>query len=316
MSPKSTSANEVLNRTLSLTDTKLLKNFLSYIRLEKGLSANTLSSYEHDTICYLEYIQLLGIDSFLHCKDTHIIEFLKYLAELGLNARSRARYLSAIKGFNKFLISTGKTEINITENIEMPKLSRKLPDTLSYDEINRIIESPDTSKPAGIRDRAILETLYACGLRVSELINMKQRDIIFEAEIIRVFGKGSKERIVPIGSSALEWISRYQAEARPRFYKSLAETGDILFLNQRGKKLTRMAIWKFVDKYSGEAGLKSRVHPHLFRHSFATHLLEGGADLRAVQEMLGHSDISTTQIYTHLDRDFIKEVHKSFHPRA
>jgi integrase/recombinase XerD len=294
----------------------MLKNFISYIRLEKGLSSNTLSSYEHDTLCYLEYIKISGLDSYLQSKDIHIIEFLKYLAELGLNARSRARYLSAIKGFNKFLISTGKTEKNITENIEMPKLSRKLPETLSYEEINRMIESPDTSKPAGIRDRAILETLYACGLRVSELISIKQRDIILDAEIIRVFGKGSKERLVPIGSTALEWIGRYQEQARPLFYKSLSDTGDVLFLNQRGTKLTRMAIWKFVDRYSGEAGLKSKVHPHLFRHSFATHLLEGGADLRAVQEMLGHADISTTQIYTHLDRDFIKEVHKSFHPRG
>ncbi|MDP2362460.1 MAG: tyrosine-type recombinase/integrase, partial [Ignavibacteria bacterium] len=174
---------------------------------------------------------------------------------------------------------------------------------------------PDTTKPMGIRDRAILEVMYASGLRVSEVINLKQRNILADAEIIRVFGKGSKERIVPIGTSALEWLELYRQKARVLFIKA-KPTDDVLFLNQRGAKLSRMGIWKIVDFAARKAEIGTKVHPHTFRHSFATHLLEGGADLRAVQEMLGHSDISTTQIYTHLDRDYIKEVHRTFHPRG
>jgi integrase/recombinase XerD len=237
------------------------------------------------------------------------------LHELGLSTPSRSRYLSSIRGLFRFLFSSGLIEKNISDNIDLPKSSRKLPDTLSIEEINKIIEQPDITKPSGIRDRAILETLYACGLRVSELCNLKQRYIVPDAGIIRVFGKGSKERFVPIGTSAMKWIEEYQQKARPLFVKDM-NTDDILFLNQRGKLLTRMYIWKLVSSSTELAGVSASVHPHTFRHSFATHLLEGGADLRAVQEMMGHSDIATTQIYTHLDRDFIKEVHKSFHPRG
>jgi integrase/recombinase XerD len=232
-----------------------------------------------------------------------------------LTAASRSRYLSSIRSLHKFLLSSRIVDKNISENIDIPKSEKKLPETLTINEVNAILEVPNTEKPAGIRDRAILETLYACGLRVSELCNIKTKDILFEAEIIRVFGKGSKERIVPIGSSALEWIDRYLHRVRHLFAKQ-SKTEDILFLNQRGAKLTRMYIWKLVQKCAITAEIQVSVHPHIFRHSFATHLLEGGADLRAVQEMLGHADISTTQIYTHLDRDYIKEVHKTFHPRG
>jgi integrase/recombinase XerD len=204
---------------------------------------------------------------------------------------------------------------NPAENIDIPKSSKKLPETLTINDVNKILEQPDTSKPAGVRDRAILELLYACGLRVSELCTLRIKDIIVEAEIIRVFGKGSKERIVPIGSSALDWINQYLLKVRHLFVKR-GKTEDILFLNQRGTQLSRMSIWKLVQSSARKAEIQIHVHPHIFRHSFATHLLEGGADLRAVQEMLGHSDISTTQIYTHLDNDYIKEVHKTYHPRG
>ena len=292
-----------------------LQRFIHYISLERGLSDNTKSSYEHDLKSYSEFLLSKNIDSYSKSTSELISVFLLTLDDMGISAPSRSRYLSAIRGIHGFLFATQETEENVSEKVDMPKSARKLPDTLSIEEVYKIIEQPDISKPAGIRDRAILETLYACGLRVSELINLKQRDVMADAEIVRFFGKGSKERLVPIGSSALFWINEYKLKARNLFLKLMA-TNDILFLNQKGNKLSRMGIWKMVDKYSSLAGIVSEVHPHTFRHSFATHLLEGGADLRAVQEMLGHSDISTTQIYTHLDRDFIKEVHKTFHPRG
>ncbi len=292
-----------------------LKQFIHYITLEKGLSKNTKDSYQHDLMRFSEFLSSRNIQNFTTTKAQDISDFLYVLDEYGLGVATRSRYLSAIRGLFKFLFANGIIEKNISDMIDLPKSRRNLPDTLSIEDVNLILEQPDTQKPAGIRDRAILETLYACGLRVSELINLKQRNILFDAEVIRVFGKGSKERIVPIGHSALNWIGKYQKKVRHLFNKK-GDAQDILFLNQRGSALSRMGIWKIVDKYAVKADISIHVHPHIFRHSFATHLLEGGADLRAVQEMLGHSDISTTQIYTHLDRDYIKEVHKSFHPRG
>jgi integrase/recombinase XerD len=238
------------------------------------------------------------------------------LEELGLALSSRTRTLSSLRGFFSYLFSNKIIDNDITEKAELPKSRRSLPDTLSIDEMLAILEQPDISTKAGIRDRAMLELLYACGLRVSELCGIKQRDMLLEQEVIRVFGKGSKERIVPIGSSALEWVGMYQMEVRPHFMKSGISTNDILFLNQRGTGISRMSVWNIVSKATQDAGVEKHVHPHTFRHSFATHLLEGGADLRALQEMLGHSDISTTQIYTHIDREFIRQVHKTYHPRG
>lgn len=292
-----------------------IQSFFRYIELEKGLSGNTVESYRHDLERYALFLLSCKTDSFNDVNTAKITEFMNLLAEIGLNSASRARNISAIRSFHKFLLSTGRANQDPSLIIEQPKQGRKLPETLSYEQISSIIEIPDVNRAAGLRDRTILEVLYACGLRVSELISLKQRDIIYDAEIVRVFGKGSKERIVPIGSSALNWLDKYLRTARPLFIKT-GQTEDVLFLNQRGKGLTRMFIWKLVDKCASNAGIGFSVHPHMFRHSFATHLLEGGADLRAVQEMLGHSDISTTQIYTHLDRDYIREVHKTFHPRA
>jgi len=292
-----------------------LKQFNQYISIEKGLSENTLESYGHDLKTYAEFLTSKDLISYKEATSRVLSDFLYHLDELGLSTASKSRYLSSVRGLYSFLLSNGYVDSDITEKVDMPKSRRKIPDTLSIDEISRIIEQTDTSKPAGIRDRAILETLYASGLRVSELIGLKSRDILTDVELIRVFGKGSKERIVPIGQSALFWINEYISKARHLFLKN-SNTGDVLFLNQRGKGLTRMYIWKLVDKCTREANIEKSVHPHTFRHSFATHLLEGGADLRAVQEMLGHADISTTQIYTHLDREYIIEVHKSFHPRG
>jgi integrase/recombinase XerD len=294
---------------------KLINSFVQFLSLEKGLADNTKQSYLHDVRSYATYLQTEGKETFADAQAINVENFLAQLTELGLATSSRARYLSSIRALYKYLVSVNKAKDDITETIEQAKSGRKLPDTLTIDDINKILDQPDISTLAGIRDRAMFETMYACGLRVSELIGLTKRDILAESEIVRVFGKGSKERIVPIGQSALEWIARYVGESRSQFYVP-NKSHDFLFLNQRGSPLSRMGIWKLLAKYSAMAGITVKVHPHIFRHSFATHLLEGGADLRAVQEMLGHSDIATTQIYTHLDREFIKEVHRTFHPRA
>lgn len=292
---------------------KQISQFMTFLKFEKGLSVNSMDSYKLDLQKYVNYLQSVNINDFGNVSYDILTQYFTDLNDLGLETATVSRYLSSIRGLHKYLYNEKIIPENITDIIELPKLRRKLPDVLSFDEITKLLQIINTGKPAGVRDRAIIETLYACGLRVSEATNLKQRDVIDDAEIIRVLGKGSKERFVPIGHSALEWIAKYKAEARIHFVK-FSETDDILFLNQRGKALTRAYIWKMLKEYSNLAGIDKDIHPHTLRHSFATHLIEGGADLRAVQEMLGHSDISTTQIYTHIDNAFIKEVHRLYHP--
>ena len=299
---------------ISIKFEKKLNQFINFIKFEKGLSENTINSYRIDLTQYLMFLMINNIEDFNNVTDYHISNFLKILAESELSDTTRIRYLSSIKSFHRFLFIEKIVESDVSELIDLPKRKRKLPETLSIPEIEKILNQPNISTAIGIRDRSILETLYGCGIRVSELINLSKKDIIWESEIIRIIGKGSKERIVPIGSSALFWLDKYIKEIRPKIVKT-SLTNEIIYLNQKGGKFSRMGIWKIIKEYSLRAGLDN-VHPHTFRHSFATHLLEGGADLRAVQEMLGHSDISTTQIYTHIDKEFIKEVHKTFHPRA
>lgn len=292
---------------------ELIKRFLLYIELEKSLSDNTLDSYEYDLKKLKEFIDLYKVDSFSNVSEKHIEKFLAYLRK-EYKAATSARILSSLRQFYDYLISRGEMEINPFENFDAPKLPRKLPDVLTYEEIRKILNQVEVNVPLGLRDRAILETMYACGLRVSELLGLKTSNIFPDEKIVRVFGKGSKERIVPIGNEALEWIKLYLTGARPSMANPHSE--DYLFLNWRGGKLSRMAIWDILNKYAGMAKIEKKIHPHILRHSFATHLLEGGADLRAIQEMLGHADISTTQIYTHVDITYLKEVHKTFHPRA
>jgi integrase/recombinase XerD len=244
-----------------------------------------------------------------------VSQFIRLLHEQHLAPRSIARTMSAVKGFHRFLSGEDIVSNDPTQNIESLKRTKSLPEVLSVSEIDQILERPDCARPLGIRDRAILETLYATGMRVSELVQLKQSNLMFDEELILVFGKGSKERLVPVGTSARHWISQYQKKGRA-VYSRKGKSFDILFLNARGTRMTRQAIWDIIRRYARAAGIKKEVHPHTFRHSFATHLLEGGADLRAVQEMLGHADISTTQIYTHIDREYLKEVHRTFHPRG
>lgn len=293
-----------------------MKQFFHYIALERGLAENTSASYTIDITNLRSFLEEQGLNSFTQATPDHLRAFLGVLESLGMAISTRARYLYAIRGLYKYLYATGAVQANAAETIDLPKVRRTLPHTLSYEEITALLEQPDTSTIQGVRNRAILETLYACGLRVSELCTLQQRDILWDVEVLRVYGKGAKERIVPIGSSALHWISEYQRTARTILQKKTATSHDIVFLNNRGTALSRMSVWNIVQQAAQQAHIRARVHPHVFRHSFATHLLEGGADLRAVQEMLGHSDISTTQIYTHIDREYIREVHKTFHPRA
>lgn len=292
-----------------------LKEYLATLKIEKNLSENTINSYKTDLTSFLNFISQSGIDDLAEIKTNNIASFFKLLKEAGLNETSAARYFSSLKGFFQYLYKNDYIKSNPIERIQPPKISRRLPEVLNVREINSILEQPDVKDTIGLRDKAILEVFYACGTRISELINIKVNDLFLSEEVIRVFGKGSKERLIPIGSSAIKWIEEYLQKSRPILAKNY-KSENYLFLNQRGTKFSRMGIWKIVNHYAKRAGIEKNVHPHTFRHSFATHLIEGGADLRAVQEMLGHSDISTTQIYTHIDRDYIKLVHKKYHPRG
>ena len=301
-----------------------VEKFFRFLQLEKSLATNSIEAYDHDISRYCTFLESRGITSAEGADGDDVAAFIHELRSLGLSARSVARNLSAVKSFHKFLLGEKLTTGNPTLNIELPKRGKFLPDVLSVGEINQIIEATGQKETGGkdlwIRDRAILETLYATGMRVSELTDLRQSNVYFDDEFVRVFGKGSKERLVPIGKPALHWIQRYQTEVRgkltskPLMGKRVAY--DAVFLNWRGKPMTRAAVWNIVKEYTRLARISKEVHPHTFRHSFATHLLEGGADLRAVQEMLGHVDISTTQIYTHIDREFVRAEHRKYHPRG
>ena len=292
-----------------------VKEYLAHLKLEKNLSANTVSSYQIDINAFVAFIKNENINDPSRVTTENISRFFKILKDIGLSATSSARYFSSLKGFFLYLLRNKYILKNPIEKISAPKISQKLPAVLTVNEVEKILCLPDVGNKLGIRDKAILELFYACGTRVSELINLKIGDLFLKEEIIRVFGKGSKERLIPIGSSAINWMEQYLIKSRPLLMKK-SKSENYLFLNSRGSKLSRMGVWKIIDRYVKEAGILKKVHPHTFRHSFATHLLEGGADLRAVQEMLGHADISTTQIYTHIDRDYIKQVHKQYHPRG
>ncbi|MBK7104092.1 MAG: site-specific tyrosine recombinase XerD [Ignavibacteriae bacterium] len=294
---------------------EFVKEYLSLLRIEKNLSENSIASYRNDLTKLIIFFEQKNLSDFNQIKIKHITEFFEQQKKDGITSTSVSRYSSSVKGFFLYLKQQGYVESNPTSNLNSTKLSRKLPAVLSFNEIEKILDRPNITENLGLRDKSILEILYSSGLRVSEAINLKISDLFLSDDVIRVLGKGSKQRIVPIGSSAIKWLKEYLTKVRPILQKNM-KSENLVFLNSKGSKLSRMSIWKIVKKYCDEAEIKREVHPHTFRHSFATHLLEGGADLRAVQEMLGHSDISTTQIYTHIDREYVKQVHKDFHPRG
>ncbi len=296
-----------------------IEEYFRFLQLEKGLSPNTLEAYRRDVGVYCGFLAAEGIGGIGLATDEHAAAFVRALSGVGLSAKSIARTISALKGLHRYLLGEKKIDTDPTQNLELPRIGHALPDVLSYDEVELILSAatPSGTTESGLwmRDRALLETLYATGIRVSEATTLKRADIFPDQQLIRVFGKGSKERLVPIGAPALEWIARYSEGVRVTL-AAKKQTGDAVFLNWRGRPLSRVAVWNIVKEYTRRAGIEKDVHPHSFRHSFATHLLEGGADLRSVQEMLGHADIATTQIYTHVDRELMKAEHAKYHPRG
>jgi len=290
-----------------------LDKFFHYLTLEKNLSVNSQISYKNDLERYYIFLTDNNITLLTQIQSSHITEILNQLQYHGLGSSSIARNFSAIKSFHKFVQGENYIESDPTAHLFRPKLSRKLPEVLNPNEVELLLNQPDTTKPMGIRDKAILEFMYSTGARVSEIINLQESDIFFEEGIVRILGKRQKVRMVPIGLHAIQHVSYYLNVARPRIAKQRAAGGTV-FINNRGTSLSRMGIWKILQRYAKEAEIEKSISPHTLRHSFATHLLEGGAHLRAVQEMLGHADISTTQIYTHIDREYLLEVHRSFHP--
>jgi integrase/recombinase XerD len=296
------------------TPDALIDQFLNYLLVEKGLAQKTLEAYSRDIVRYRNFLAENKSTAFSEEDTPLILKHLILLRKSGLAARSRARHLVAIRGFYRFLVQEKILRNDPARLIDLPKSGLKLPHVLSREEIELLLKAPDTDKPIGVRDAAMLELLYAAGLRVSELINLKLHDINLEAGFVRIFGKGSRERIVPVGGHAIEKINTYLKTVRSRRLKQT--TSPFLFIARAGKPMTRQGFWKLLSRYGMQAGLKKRISPHSLRHSFASHLLEGGADLRAVQIMLGHVDISTTQIYTHVTRDHLKKLHQKFHPRG
>lgn len=297
------------------------KLFVNFLKHEKSLSENTIKSYKLDLGKLFDYLlNVKLVEQVSKIREDDLIDFFKFANASGENSeekfaiRTMSRYLSTFRSFFKYLESEKKIDVNPVENIDSPKIARIIPEYLSIEEVDAMLSKPDLSNRLGLRDKALLEAMYGSGLRVSEAINLTISNVFFKDEFIRVFGKGNKERIVPIGKTGLKFIERYINESRQFLRNSHSE--NFLFLNFRGKKLSRMGIYDIVRRYTKEAGIEKDVHPHTLRHSFATHLLQGGADIRIIQEMLGHADIATTQIYTHTNRDYLIEVHKTFHPRG
>lgn len=293
---------------------QLIRMFLDYLNVERGLSLNTLLSYGRDLNQYASYLKNMVKKDPVAATREDIRDFMLYKKDKGLSVNSIARNLAALRMFYRFLARERLVKTDVSSFIDSPRLWKKIPDVLSCQEVERLIEAPDLHTDQGIRDRAIMELLYATGMRVSEAIGVKLSDINREIGFVRCLGKGRKERIVPLGKKAIVAIDRYCEKSRQRFTgKTSAQE---IFLNRSGKKLSRISVWKLIKRYALKARIKHSIKPHLLRHSFATHLLERGADLRSVQEMLGHADISTTQIYTHVNKDRLKSIHRAYHPRG
>ena len=299
---------------ISATLVEPVESFLAWLELERGLSVNTITAYAHDLESFACYLEQQTTSDWNQVDENVVNSWTAHLSQADYARSSQARKLSAIRMLARHLVREGIRKDDFTELAAAPKLSRKLPEVLSYKELQALLEAPNTKTPYGLRDRAILELFYSSGLRVSELCGILLQSINLNEGYIRVFGKGSKERIAPIGSAAINAIENYLASGRPHFVK--AKTGSELFLSQQGKAISRKMVWVMIRQHASKAGIKKPIKPHLLRHSFATHLLEGGADLRVIQEMLGHSDISTTQIYTSVQANRLADEHALHHPRS
>jgi len=296
--------------------TPIIKGFKAYLKLERNLSANSVENYIRDVKKLVEFLEIHQYDlSAKEVQSTHLQEFVRWINEIGLGANSQARIISGVKAFYKFLLVEDIINDNPTKILDSPSLHRKIPEVLNYEEIQAMLATIDLSFDHGVRNRAMLETLYACGLRVSELINLKLSNFYKEVGFIKVIGKNNKERIVPIGEEAIKHIGFYIEGVRKLQKNIHKEHANFLFLNRRGKKLSRIMVFNIVKDAAAAADILKNVSPHTFRHSFATHLVEGGADLKAVQDMLGHESITTTEIYTHLDTEYLRSTIMSFHPR-
>jgi integrase/recombinase XerD len=293
---------------------QLLDQFLHYLIVEKGLSKNTIEAYGHGLTRFLNHVKEKGVQEIRDVGKFHIKGFLLALRKKNLSTRTIVRNLVAIRTFFRFLIEEGILERNPVEELESPSVAKTLPEILSLKEIEQILDQPDLETPLGIRDRAMLEILYATGMRVSELTHLPTHQVNLEGGYVLLYGKGSKERVVPLGSEAMNWVARYLKESRGILAKG--KESPFIFINRSGKGMSRQRFWRNLKDYARKAGLRKRITPHLLRHSFASHLLERGADLRSVQMMLGHVDIATTQIYTHVTGERLKKVHKQYHPRG
>ncbi|TCS84078.1 site-specific tyrosine recombinase XerD [Tepidibacillus fermentans] len=293
---------------------RLIEQFIHYLLVEKGLAQNTLDSYRRDLISYFKFLKTYEISSIEDTNRSHIIGYLLSLKNKGRATTTISRNLASIRAFYQFLVRDRIIEKDPSQNLESPKIDKRLPKVLTVEQVESLLNMPDLKTPVGIRDRAMLELLYATGIRVSELVALNLDDLNMKMGFVKCFGKGSKERIVPLGSLAIKSIQFYLDHARNKLIKGKAE--EALFVNHHGNRLTRQGFWKIIKKYAKPASIEMQITPHTLRHSFATHLLENGADLRSVQEMLGHADISTTQIYTHITRSKLKEVYSKAHPRA
>ncbi|MCO5061364.1 MAG: site-specific tyrosine recombinase XerD [Kiritimatiellae bacterium] len=292
----------------------LLDQFLDYITLEKGLTSNTRSAYASDLVRFLAFIQRAGVTLLNKLTRRHILDYLMWEKEQGLAAPSLSRRLVAIRVFLRYLQQEGMLSANVTETMDSPKLWKLLPATLTTAEVERLLQTPRLDKPLGLRNRALLETLYGTGLRVSELASLKLEDIQFDAGYLRCLGKGRKERVVPLGGAAATYLKKYLNEARAQLDR--VKQSEFVFLSTRGQALSRKTIWQLIRRCTREAGITKNVSPHTLRHSFASHLLANNAPLRVIQEMLGHADIATTQIYTHVDAPRLQQIHRQYHPRA
>lgn len=293
---------------------KLIERFIHYIAVERGLSQNTLESYQRDLIGYTNFLSKDGIQDVHRTRRANVIAYLAELQKNGRATSTISRNLASIRAFYSFLLRDGLIDGDPTANLESPKIEKRLPHVLSVQDVEVLLNSPDLRESAGLRDKAMLELLYASGIRVSELVSLNIDDVNLNMGFLKCYGKGSKERIIPLGSVALKYLHDYTLRSRHQLLRNKEETS--LFLNHHGQRLTRQGFWKIIKKYAKQANIKKDITPHTLRHSFATHLLENGADLRSVQEMLGHADISTTQIYTHITKSRLKEVYAKTHPRA